>query len=98
MKWKVIYHYLVLEQDKKEIDPYNWGIIVNAIDTKLIREPEYYGKPLHGELKGFYKLVVGKYRVIYQIKKGKVIVWIVKIGPRKDDKVYIDFLIRKEKL
>lgn len=98
MKWKVLYHHLVLEQDKKEIDPYNWGIIVNTIDSKLTTEPGYYGKHLHGKLKGFYKLPINKYRVIYQIQEDKILVWIVKIGPRKNDKVYIDFLTRKEKL
>lgn len=98
MTWKIFYHELVYEKDRKEIDPYHWRLIINTIDKKLAVDPVHYGKPLHSELKGFYKLVADRYRVIYQIYKGEIKVWIVKIGPRKDDKVYMDFLIRKQKM
>lgn len=98
MKWTVIYHHLVGKEDKKKIDPYHWRLIIDNIDKKLTTDPVHYGKPLHGKLKGFYKLSVEKYRAIYQIQKSNIIVWVIKIGPRKDDKVYIDFLVRKEKM
>lgn len=98
MKWSIVYHELFEKEDRKVINPYHWQLIINTIDKKLTNDPINYGKPLRGNLKKFYKLSIDKYRVIYQIKKGKVMVWIVKIGPRKDNKVYIDFLLRMKHL
>lgn len=34
----------------------------------LAEEP-YQGKPLHGKLKGKFSLVVGDYRVIYEVRE-----------------------------
>jgi len=31
------------------------------------------GKPLHGELKGLFSLRVGRYRVVYEIQDGRII-------------------------
>ncbi len=32
----------------------------------------------------FYRLRVGKYRIVYEIKKGKLIIFIIKVGHRKN--------------
>ena len=59
--------------------------ISDRID-KLKESPELQGKPLLGELDGFYSVrAVGqRYRIIYTIEQSQVIVTIVALGIRKD--------------
>jgi mRNA interferase RelE/StbE len=59
--------------------------ISDAID-KLKESPEMQGKPLLGELDGYYSVrAVGqRYRIIYAIEKAQVTVMIVALGIRKD--------------
>jgi mRNA interferase RelE/StbE len=59
--------------------------IRNRIDA-LIAEPEKQGKPLTGELGGYFSLrAVGqRYRIIYQVEKNKVLVFVVALGIRKE--------------
>lgn len=40
-------------------------------------------KKLSGQ-KNAYRTKVGTYRVVYEIEDDKLIVWIIKVGPRKD--------------
>ena len=49
----------------------------------LAEEP-YQGKPLHGKLKGKFSLVVGDYRVIYEVRENTV--YLLAVGHRK--KIY----------
>ena len=55
---------------------------------KLAVAPEAYGERLRAELHGYWKLRVGEYRVIYDIRKDVVTVLALKIGYRRDDEVY----------
>lgn len=59
--------------------------ISDRID-KLKESPEMQGKPLLGELDGFYSVraVAQRYRIIYTIEQAQVIVMIVALGIRKD--------------
>ena len=59
--------------------------ISDRID-KLKESPEMQGKPLIGELDGYYSVrAVGqRYRIIYTIEQAQVIVMIVALGIRKD--------------
>ena len=52
----------------------------------LAEEPEKQGKPLTGELTGYRSLrAVGqRYRVIYRIEEGKVLVLVMDLGIRKE--------------
>ena len=52
----------------------------------LAQEPEKQGRPLMGDLLGFRSLrAVGqRYRVIYRVEKGKVLVLVVALGIRKE--------------
>lgn len=43
----------------------------------------YIGKPLEGEFKGCYSVRVWPYRIIYSIKKQKLIVHVLYIGHRQ---------------
>lgn len=57
--------------------------IKKAIDERLTTNP-YRFKPLRGKYKGFYRMRVGDYRIIYEIKNNELIVIIIAIGNRKN--------------
>lgn len=58
--------------------------LIEAID-ELQDDPRPPGcKPLKGEHKGKYRISVGKWRIIYQIKDKELIIAIIKVGARKD--------------
>ncbi|MBS3141113.1 type II toxin-antitoxin system RelE/ParE family toxin [Candidatus Woesearchaeota archaeon] len=42
------------------------------------------GVPLTGDLVGLWKLRIGDYRVIYQIKENELIIYVLKIGHRRN--------------
>ena len=58
--------------------------IKKAIETRLTTEPQRYGEPLRKTLKGYWKLRVGDYRIVFKVVKHEV--WILGIIHRK--KVY----------
>ena len=58
--------------------------VKNAIETRLTTAPHLYGEPLRKTLRGYWKLRVGDYRVIYKIVNEEV--WVLGIIHRK--KVY----------
>ena len=59
--------------------------IRNRIDG-LAREPEQQGKPMRDELSGFRSLrAVGqRYRIIYRVDRGSVLVIVIAVGLRKE--------------
>ena len=85
MRWQVgltPYARVMLEkiQDRRVRDK-----IRDRIDG-LVEEPEKQGKPLTGELTGYRSLrAVGqRYRIIYRIEEGKVLVLVMALGIRKE--------------
>ena len=58
--------------------------IRNAIEHRLTTEPHQYGEPLRKTLRGYWKLRIGDYRVVFKIIGEEV--WILGIIHRK--KVY----------
>lgn len=58
---------------------------VQPVIRSLAENPRPHGyKPLHGKLKGFYRIDAGNYRIIYEIHDNVLIVVVVKIGDRRD--------------
>ena len=49
----------------------------------LAREPTC-GKPLKGELKGYWSLRSGNFRIIYTIRRKEVVVEVLRIHDRKE--------------
>lgn len=91
MNWNVQIHKLVIADDMAGLSLDQQRDILHALYKKLTSQPEEYGKPLSGEFKGYWRLRVGDHRVIYRIIKNEVMVFVIKIGARKDDKVYREF-------
>ena len=66
--WEIVYKKSV-GKDLKRISPDNQYIIRKAIEEKLMVDPIKFGLPLRRTLKGFMKLRVGDFRIIYSIEK-----------------------------
>ena len=96
--WQIKIHRLVLESDFKNIPFLQQKFILNAVQKKLSLDPQAYGKPLRGEFSRYWRLRVEDYRVIYRILHEEVLVLVVKVGIRKDDRVYQEFFSRLRKL
>jgi mRNA interferase RelE/StbE len=56
--------------------------IKRAIETRLAAALHRYGEPLRKTLKGYWKLRVGDYRVVFKIAGNEV--WILGIMDRKE--------------
>lgn len=56
--------------------------IRDAIKGKLSTRPELYGARLRGELREYWKLRIGDYRIVYKIESGTL--FILAIGDRKE--------------
>ena len=96
--WQIKIHRLVIEEDFKRIDSSRQSYILRTIRKKLSLNPEVYGKPLRGEFKGYWRLSVGDFRVVYRIIKNKILVLVIKVGIRRDAKVYEELFFRLRKL
>jgi mRNA interferase RelE/StbE len=98
MLWQIKIHRLVLEEDFKKIDSYHQSRLVKVIKKKLSVDPRAFGKPLSGAFSGYWRLAVEDYRVIYRIIKQEVLVLVIKVGIRRDAKVYEELFARLKKL
>ena len=96
--WQIKIHRLVVEEDFKDIPSSQQKHLLQVIKKKLSLNPESYGRPLSGEFAGYWRLRVEDYRVVYRILKDEVVVFVVKIGIRKDDRIYRELLSRLRKL
>ena len=67
MAFNLSYHPDVDKVDLPVIDEKNKTMIKRAIEERLATNPEVYGKPLQRTLKGYWKLRVGEYRVVFKI-------------------------------
>ena len=81
--WKIVYKKSV-QKDLKSIPKNVQLLIKKTIEEKLATNPFIAGTPLKQNLKGFMKKRVGSYRIIYSIDKKTIIVFIIKIGHRKE--------------
>jgi len=90
-KVKVKYHPKVKSEDIPRLNSFIAIRIENAIRKRLIVNPIKYGYYLRGSLKGYRKLRVGDWRIIYRIIDKEI--RIIAIGNRKD--VYNFANIRK---
>ncbi len=74
MVYSVIYHPDVKKVDLPKIDNRHKKTIKEAIETRLSVSPEIYGRPLKRTLKGYWKLRIGAYRIVYKIQKDEIVI------------------------
>jgi mRNA interferase RelE/StbE len=70
--FKITYHELVVQDDIPKLALEWRSRIKKSIEDRLMRESEVFGKPLRQSLKGYRKLRVGDYRVVFRIEKKNV--------------------------
>ena len=57
-----------------KIDQKRKNSIKEAIEVRLSTKPHIYGRPLQRTLKGYWKLRVGTYRIVYKIDHDDIII------------------------
>ncbi len=86
MSFTLRYHPAVHSDDLPLIDRKMKDRIRRAIEERLQTSPHEYGEPLRKTLKGYWKLRVGDYRVVFKILESEV--WI--LGVRHHKEIYQD--------
>jgi len=84
MPFELRYHPDVKSIDIPLLDVKLRSRIKKAIEIRLMTAPHLYGEPLRKTFRGYWKLRVGDYRVVFKIVAEEV--WILGIIHRK--KVY----------
>jgi len=74
MAFSVRYYPEVLSHDIPALSLAMRERIRKAIEAKLMSAPQDYGVPLRKTLKGFWKLRVGDYRIVFKIRDDAVAV------------------------
>ncbi|HXH31273.1 MAG TPA: type II toxin-antitoxin system RelE/ParE family toxin [Bacteriovoracaceae bacterium] len=77
-KWTISYVESAMK-DIASLDGSTKKIIKKVIEEKLMIDPLKFGHPLKRSLAGLFKLRVGDYRIIYQIRKQEVLVVVIKV-------------------
>ena len=66
--FRVVYHPAVVEEDIPKLGTSIRERVRRAIEDKLVTAPADFGVPLRRSLRGYWKLRVGDYRVIFRIE------------------------------
>lgn len=72
VNFSIEYHHAVVREDIPKLSSSMRMRVKQAIEEKLMTHPELFGKPLRRSIKGFRKLRVGDYRVIFKLM-GRVV-------------------------
>jgi mRNA interferase RelE/StbE len=81
MSYRLVYHREIRGKDVPAINQNLRKRISRAIESRLTTEPERYGEPLRRTLKGYWRLRVGDYQVVFKVVKNEV--WIFGIIHRR---------------
>jgi addiction module RelE/StbE family toxin len=82
VKYKIHYLEEVVKKHIPNFSPCAKELIKRAIEERLMIDPISFGKPLRYTLKGYRRLRVSDYRIVYRIESETVV--IVAIKHRKD--------------
>ncbi len=80
--FSVSYHKEVVKYDIPALPADMKDRVKSAIESKLTTHPEKYAVSLRRTLKGYWKLRIGDYRVVFEIDRNLII--ILGIGHRKN--------------
>ena len=69
LSYTVVYAEVVVQEDIPKLPKTIRQRIKLAIETKIMTQPDLFGKPLRRSLHGYRKLRVGDYRVVFRIEK-----------------------------
>lgn len=75
---EILYHHKVLDEDLPKISSVWKNNLRRAIENKLGTSPEIFGIPLRNSLKGYRKLRVGDYRIVFRFEdRNKIIIFYI---------------------
>ncbi|HEB71227.1 MAG TPA: type II toxin-antitoxin system RelE/ParE family toxin [Nitrospirae bacterium] len=74
MAFRILYHPEV-KADVSRINKKLRSRIKKAIETRLMTSPQQYGEPLRKTLKGYWKLRVGDYRIVFKISGNELTIF-----------------------
>lgn len=74
MAFRILYHPEV-KADISKINEKLKSRIKKAIETRLVTAPQQYGEPLRKTLKGYWKLRVGDYRIVFKVSGNEIVVF-----------------------
>ena len=77
MSFNIEYHKIVVKEDISALPKREKARIKKAIENKLFERPEVFGKPLQYSLKGYRRLRVGDYRVVFRVENDNVIIFCI---------------------
>jgi mRNA interferase RelE/StbE len=72
--FSVFYHPEVRSRDIPKLNGDVRLRIKKAIETRLMVAPQEYAEPLRKTLKGYWKLRVGDYRVVFKIDQEEILI------------------------
>lgn len=75
--YTIVYHSKVVSDDIPKLSSAQRDKIKHTIETRLAIQPNLYGKPLRRSLKGYRKLRVGDWRVVFKIEGQTVKIFII---------------------
>ena len=75
--FEVVYRDLVVKHDIPDLAPAWRGKIRDVIEEKLTTSPDFFGRPLRHSLKGYRKLRVGDYRVVFRIQGNRILIFAI---------------------
>jgi len=84
VKYTISYQEEVVKKHIPDLSPEIRKIIKYAIETRLMIDPISFGKPLQYTLKGYRRLRVNDYRIVYRINEKQREVVIIAIKHRKE--------------
>lgn len=71
----VLYHPAVKKCDIAKLNVDVRKRIKKAIENRLMVAPQEYGEPLRKTLKGYWKLRVGDYRVVFRVDQDEILIF-----------------------
>lgn len=75
--YKILYVDKVINEDLPNIlEPWK-SEVRQAIEKKLMTRPEVYSRPLRRSLKGYRKLRVGDYRIVFRVEDDRVKIFVI---------------------
>jgi mRNA interferase RelE/StbE len=77
MNFEIVYHELVVSDDIPKLSSVWKARIRKAIEERLTTRPDFYGKPLRKSLKGYRKLRVEDYRIIFKIENKTIMILMI---------------------
>lgn len=77
-------------RELRKLDAKNQKAILSYLRERIsgTQDPKQLGKPLRKNLAGLWRYRVGDYRLICRIEENRLVVFVVKVGHRRD--VYED--------